>query len=105
VFFTYDARKVSIDSCRESFWQLRDEIYKKACELADAKTIQSSRVVLKPENPLFSLRYGNSPAKRKELATSESIDLSKTVHTSSVTSELSPRLPISGIDVTFDDID
>lgn len=95
VFFTYDARKVSIDSCRESFWQLRDEIYKKACELADAKTIQSSRVVLKPENPLFSLRYGNSPAKRKELATSESIDLSKTVHTSSVTSELSPRLPIS----------
>ncbi|CBY07818.1 unnamed protein product [Oikopleura dioica] len=101
VFFTYNSRKVSIDSCRESFWQLRDDIYKKACELANAQTIQSSRVVLKPDNPLFSLRYGNSPIKRRESAMSESIDLSKTVRTSSVISKLTPRAYTSGIDVTF----
>ena len=91
--YNYDAKKTDIDSTRQAFIACRDELFRQITNVAEAYTVQSSRVLISDAEPLFSVRYSaRTPKKdkKKEDPKEGAIDLSKSYQeppTSSSTSK------------------
>ena len=78
--YNYDAKKAEIDSTRQAFISCRNELFAQTKNIAEAHTVQSSRVLISDEEPLFCVRYhGRTPTKeqRKEAPKEGAIDLSR----------------------------